>query len=52
MQRTEPAGRGTPPPGDAERVPVFGTWPRIYLAVVVVNLTAILLSALFTRFPY
>lgn len=37
---------------DDDRVPVFGTWTRIYVAVVVVNLIAIALSRVFTRFPY
>jgi hypothetical protein len=39
-------------PPDDERVPVFGTWTRIYVAVLV-NL-ALLMAALFvfSRWPY
>ena len=35
-----------------ESVPIFGTWRRIYTAVVLVNLAAMLLVYLFSRFPY
>lgn len=45
-----------PTPGGANSdngpVPIFGTWPRIYLAVIVVNLVAMALVYLFSRFPY
>jgi hypothetical protein len=34
---------------DDERVPLFGTWRRIYAAVVVVNLVFIVLAYLFGR---
>ena len=34
---------------DDDRVPLFGTWPRIYAAVVVVNLAFIVLIHLFGR---
>ena len=37
---------------DPELVPVFGTWRRIYVAVIVVNLIAIALVYVFSRFPY
>ncbi len=37
---------------DPEFVPVFGTWRRIYAAVIVVNLIAITLVYLFSRFAY
>jgi hypothetical protein len=37
---------------EKEAVPVFGTWPRIYWAVVVVNVIWIALAYAFTRFPY
>ena len=29
------ASNESSPPSDDERVPLFGTWPRIYAAVVV-----------------
>ena len=35
-----------------EFVPVFGTWRTIYGAVIVVNLIAILLVYLFSRFRF
>ena len=37
---------------DSERVPVFGAWRTIYVAVVVVNLIAMTLVYVFSRFPY
>jgi hypothetical protein len=37
---------------DDERVPVFGTWPRIYAAVVLNALAIMALIALFSRWPY
>jgi len=36
----------------SEIVPVFGSWPRIYAAVVVVNVTWIAASYFFSRFPF
>jgi hypothetical protein len=33
-------------------VPVFGTWRNIYAAVIVVNLMAMALVYVFSRFPY
>ncbi len=35
-----------------ERVPVFGTWPRIYAAVILNALVVMALVALFSRWPY
>jgi len=40
------------PPADVERVPVFGTWPRIYAAVIVCALAVMALVAVFSTFPY
>ena len=37
---------------DEERVPVFGSWPRIYGAVVISALLVMALVVLFSRFPY
>ena len=46
-------GADHPPPArDDERVPVFGTWPRIYAAVIVSALTVMALVAVFSAFPY
>jgi hypothetical protein len=42
----------TEPPADDERVPIFGTWPRIYAAVIVCALAVMALVALFSSFPY
>lgn len=53
----EPPGAGEEtvnqqPPDDDERVPLFGTWTRIYVAVLL-NLV-LLMAALFafSRWPY
>jgi len=35
-----------------ERVPIFGTWPRIYAAVIVCNLAVMALIALFSAWNY
>jgi hypothetical protein len=40
------------PPPDDEPVPVFGTWPRIYAAVIVSALAVMALVAAFSAFPY
>ena len=40
------------PAGDDEPVPVFGTWPRIYAAVIVSALAVMALVAAFSVFPY
>ena len=46
-------GADHPPPAkDDERVPVFGTLPRIYAAVIVSALTVMALVAVFSAFPY
>ena len=37
---------------ERERVPLFGTWPRIYGAVVLMALLSISLIALFSRYPW
>jgi hypothetical protein len=42
---------GALPPED-ERVPVFGTWPRIYAAVLLCLLVSLGLIALFSSWPY
>ena len=40
------------PPEADERVPIFGTWPRIYAAVIVSALAVMALVAVFSSFPY
>lgn len=42
----------TPPTGDDEAVPVFGTWPRIYAAVIVSALVVMGLIGLFSAWPW
>jgi len=37
---------------DDERVPVFGTWPRIYAAVLLNAVVIMALIYLFSRWPY
>jgi hypothetical protein len=37
---------------DEERVPLFGTWPRIYAAVLVTAVLVMALVALFSRWPW
>jgi len=37
---------------DDDPVPIFGTWSRIYLAVIVSALAVMALVALFSVFPY
>jgi hypothetical protein len=37
---------------DENRVPLFGTWPRIYAAVVISALVSMGLIALFSRWGY
>jgi len=41
----------TDPPDD-ERVPLFGTWPRIYAAVVACALAVMALLAVFSAVRY
>ena len=40
------------PPEDDEPIPVFGSWRRIYLAVIVSNVVVMALIALFTAWAY
>jgi hypothetical protein len=40
------------PNSDTGHVPVFGTWRRIYISVIVVNLIAMALVYVFSKFPY
>ena len=42
----------TPVPDDDERVPIFGTWPRIYAAVILCELISMALIALFSSWNY
>jgi hypothetical protein len=37
---------------DDERVPLFGTWPRIYAAVLLNAVVIMALIYLFSRWPY
>jgi hypothetical protein len=39
-------------PDEDPRVPVFGTWGRLYAAVIVNALLVMALLALFERWPY
>ena len=39
-------------PDDDDRVPIFGTWPRIYVAVIVCALAWMAAIALFSRWPF
>jgi len=45
-----------PPPkpaaDDDDPVPIFGSWRRIYTAVIVVAVICMALSAVFSRWPY
>jgi hypothetical protein len=40
------------PPDDDERVPIFGTWPRIYAAVILCALAVMGLIAVFSHWKY
>jgi hypothetical protein len=42
----------SPPGDDHEPVPIFGTWPRIYAAVVINALILMGLIALFSAWMY
>lgn len=42
----------SPEEPDSERVPIFGTWPRIYAAVIVAALAVMGLIGLFSRWSY
>ena len=48
----EATGGRVPQPDDDDPVPIFGTWRRIYTAVVVWALIVMGLVALFQRWPY
>jgi hypothetical protein len=39
-------------PADDEPVPLFGSWRRIYAAVIVSALAVMALVAVFSAFPY
>jgi hypothetical protein len=39
-------------PDDDERVPIFGTWPRIYAAVILCALAVMALIAVFSGWKY
>ena len=43
---------GSPEPDEQEPVPIFGTWPRIYAAVILCTLVAMGLIALFASWDY
>jgi hypothetical protein len=40
------------PTPDDDPVPLFGTWPRIYAAVIVCALVVMALVAIFSSYPY
>jgi hypothetical protein len=42
----------TSPAPDDERVPIFGTWPRIYAAVILCALGSMGLIAVFSGWKY
>lgn len=39
-------------PDDDERVPIFGTWPRIYAAVILCAVAVMGLIAVFSSWKY
>ena len=41
-----------PAPDDEESVPLFGSWRRIYVAVVVSNIVVIALVTLFSHWSF
>jgi hypothetical protein len=45
-------GASPPAPEDDDPVPIFGSWPRIYTAVIVTIVVVIGLIAAFSSFPY
>ena len=47
----EPKPRSVPT-DEQERVPIFGTWPRIYAAVIVSAVVVMGLIALFSGWDY
>jgi hypothetical protein len=48
----DPPPAGPPDPSDEERVPIFGTWPRIYAAVIAANVAVIALVWAFSLWPW
>lgn len=53
MMGREPMAPETHDPGDSDGpVPFFGTWPRIYAAVIASALVVMGLLALFSGWPY
>jgi hypothetical protein len=49
---SDASGAPRPAPDDDDRVPIFGTWSRIYGAVIVCTLLSMALIALFSRWRY
>ena len=47
-----PHNSGMNEPEPDERVPIFGTWPRIYAAVVAVNVAVMALVWAFSVWPF
>jgi hypothetical protein len=41
-----------PPDRSDDRVPLFGTWPAIYAAVVACAIVVMALLAVFSRWPF
>ena len=41
-----------PAPDDDQQVPIFGSWPRIYTAVIVCALVCMALIGLFSGWSY
>jgi hypothetical protein len=52
MPDSEPRPPHGPRPDDEGRVPLFGTWPRIYAAVIVSAIVVMSLLAVFSRWPF
>jgi hypothetical protein len=50
METLPPGGRKTE--ADEDPVPIFGTWPRIYAAVLLNALLVMALIALFSSWKY
>ena len=48
----EPSPKAGLAPDEQERVPIFGTWRRIYTAVIVCTILTMGLIALFASWPY
>ena len=43
---------GHAPPDDDDVVPIFGSWRRIYSAVIVATVATLIFLALFSRWPF